>query len=156
MSLKKEILNIKNLLNSQDNRCIDRPIFIVQELKTFVGVDPDYSWNEDDELFYTWIKNDDVEKSYEEGSRVAKILDEQNDFWISADTYKGKYKLRDYTKIYSKRVWQYVTACFTEKGCENYIKLNQHNHRGKLRIYADGSFRNYEFQMIRQFILDLE
>lgn len=50
--------------------------------------------------------------------------------------------------------WCYVTACFTQGGCEDYIRINGHNH-GEVRIYADGSFRNEEYQIVRQFLMEL-
>jgi hypothetical protein len=51
--------------------------------------------------------------------------------------------------------WHFVTACFTEAGCNDYIRLNGHNHRGKLRVYADSSYRNEEFRAVRAFLMGL-
>jgi hypothetical protein len=49
----------------------------------------------------------------------------------------------------------FVTTCFTEAGCNDYIRLNGHNHRGKLRVYADSSYRNEEFRAVRAFLMGL-
>jgi hypothetical protein len=50
--------------------------------------------------------------------------------------------------------WEYVTACFTEKGCQDFIAIEGHN-LGETRIYADNSYRNNEYREIRDFILSI-
>ena len=57
--------------------------------------------------------------------------------------------------MFYQDTWHFVTACFTEVGCNDYIRLNGHNHRGKLRVYADSSYRNEEFRTVRAFLMGL-
>lgn len=51
-------------------------------------------------------------------------------------------------------VWEFVTACFTEKGCKDYLAVNGHNLT-EPRIYAAGSYRNEEFRTVREYLLGL-
>ncbi len=50
--------------------------------------------------------------------------------------------------------WKFVTACFTRKGCEDYIAVNGHNLK-EPRIYTASAYRNREWQTIRAFLLAL-
>lgn len=50
--------------------------------------------------------------------------------------------------------WVFVTACFTEQGCKDYIARDGHNLI-EPRIYAEGSYRNLEFQELRKMLLAL-
>lgn len=51
--------------------------------------------------------------------------------------------------------WEFVTACFTEQGCKDYIALNGHNLK-EPRIYAEGSFRNHEWRAVRDYLMSVE
>jgi hypothetical protein len=44
--------------------------------------------------------------------------------------------------------WEFVTACFTEKGCQDYLRINGHNLK-EPRIYVESAHRNAEWQLIR-------
>ena len=51
-------------------------------------------------------------------------------------------------RSYYRDRWEFVTACFTEQGCKDYIAANGHNLT-EPRIYAYGSYRNNEFRAVR-------
>ncbi len=129
-----DIRKVGELLRSQDNRITDQPLFIVEREVVDWGFDSDYAHD------YKWISVDgDIEKDEEEIER----LDELD----SNDEATG-----DWYKCYYIKRWEFVTACFTEQGCKDYIAANGHNI-GKSRIYADGSYRNFEYQAVRNFLL---
>lgn len=132
----EQLKDISELLRTQDNRCTDQPMFVVQEKVRDWGYSSDYA--ED----YKWHNRDDIEDEADE-EKVAELeaLDNACD-----DT--GTWE-----KLYYRYRWEFVTACFTEKGCKDYIEINRHNHRGKLRIYAEGSFRNDEFRRVRNALM---
>jgi len=131
------IAEIGHLIRTQDNRCTAEPLFIVQEQKRTYGFDPAYS----DKT--VWIGSDGDEVDAEEQTRLEKLRDDGEDI-------PG-----DWTRTAYQDTWHFVTACFTEKGCNDYIALNGHNHSGKLRVYADGSWRNEEFRAVRAFLMGL-
>lgn len=115
---------IGGLIATHDNREIDQPIFVVEKRVTVI-TDPDYGY--DDEI---WVnKNDYHDEASEAKARRLDILDAN---FIS---------FRRWRKFYIKETWEFVTACLTEQGCNDYLEANGHNI-GKTRIYAYGSFRN--------------
>lgn len=130
------IHRIGELIRTQDNRITDSPIFIVQERKRDYGFDLDLY---DD---YVWIdtENDFVEATDDE-RKQAELEDEAG----------GR---RRWKKTGYKDRWEFVTACFTEQGCKDFIAADGHNH-GELRIYAAGSYRNHEFRTVRSFLRDM-
>ena len=135
----ENIRKIAELIKTQDNRITDQPIFIVQRERRDYGYDS--GWADD----YVWCNIADSEECIEEEDEQYEVLNNQDENGeIDSDWYRCYYKKR----------WEYVTACFTEQGCKDYIAANGHN-LGKTRIYADGSYRNFEFREVRDFLLSL-
>lgn len=139
--LAEQIAEIGKRLLTQDNRITDCPIFIVQEKRRTYGMDPDYA--DDDEIVWLDSENDHEEADAEERARLEALHDDGEDI-------PGKW-----TRTAYQDEWHFVTACFTEAGCQEYIRRNGHNHRGQLRIYAAGSYRNEEFRVVRDLLLAL-
>jgi hypothetical protein len=131
-----DIAEIGNLICTQDNRITDQPIFIVERQRTEWGYAPGYS---DD---YKWLnsENDYDEADEEQAERLDAIDDECGD-------------LGCWEKVYYKHYWGFVTACFTEQGCKDYLARDGHN-LGVTRIFAAGSYRNHEWQTVRRYLMD--
>ena len=51
-------------------------------------------------------------------------------------------------KVYYNDHWEFVTACFTEQACKDFLTVNGHN-LNEPRIYAASSYRNVEFRSVR-------
>lgn len=122
------ILNeISERLRNQDNRCTADPMFCVQEKKRDVGYDADYSdkrcWHDGEKTIY------DDDPAFREPTG------EQWDVFGYVDR------------------WETVMVAFTEEGCKEYIRLNGHNHRGEIRIYAMSFRRCPEMLAIRSALL---
>jgi hypothetical protein len=47
--------------------------------------------------------------------------------------------------------WEFVTACFTEQGCKDYLDANGHNLRNP-RIYVHSGYRNAEWIKLREWL----
>lgn len=137
--LAEQIAEIAKRLATQDNRATDCPIFIVQEKRRVYGMDPEYA--DDDAIAWLDCENDYDQADPEEHARLEALFDEGEDI-------PGKW-----TRTAYQDTWEYVTACFTEAGCAEYIRRNKHNHRGELRIYAASSYRNDEFRAVRDLLL---
>lgn len=131
------IVKIKQELLAQDNRCTDQPVFLVQRLVRDYGYDPQYSDQ------YIWVYSGDYENGKLDDDLVEELNELDNNF-ENTDPYE---------KVYYKERWEFVKAFFTERGAKDYLETDGHN-LGKTRIYADGSFRNFEFREIRNFILN--
>jgi len=133
-----KLKEIGRLIRTQDNRITDAPIFIVQQIKRTWGLDSEYS---DD---YIWMGNDSGDHE-EADSAKAEELEALDD----ACEYTPGWE-----KYYYQDSWEFVTACFTESGCQDFINRNGHNLHSP-RIYAEGSYRNEEWRTIRDFLIGL-
>ena len=129
-----DIQEIAHNLATQDNRITDQPIFIVQQLRKV------YSSDESDE--YDWVHTDDWDDV--DDTELVKELEAY--FKEHGEAKEG------YTQNFYVKIWEFVTACFTEQGCKDYIAANGHNLK-EPRIYAAGSYRNKEWQAVRNFLL---
>lgn len=136
MTQDEKIINIANNICTQDNRITDQPIFVVEK-SVMIITDPDYGYDAEE-----WINTEsgDYEKAEDDQVIVLNKMKSNGD-----DTAEWK-------KFYLKEVWEFVTACFTEQGCKDYLALNGHDI-GKSRIYAYGSYRNNEYQTVRDFLI---
>lgn len=124
----------KNLL-TQDNRYTDQPLFIVEQKRLIVGIDTEYANN------IGWFDSDGMATAEEH-----EFLEKQ---------YKKSRREPDgWTRTGYSEEWQFVTACFTEQGCKDYIRIDGHNLK-EPRIYADGSYRNNEYRTVRNFLMQL-
>lgn len=133
------LIQIGTLIRTQDNRITNQPIFIVQQKVIDWGYGSEYA--ED----YKWIDNSDGEYP-EADEELAAELEEMVGY---GDVTAG------WEKVYYKERWEFVTACFTEQGCKDYIEINGHN-LNETRIYAEGSYRNNEYRAVREAILAIE
>ena len=136
---EQAISEIARILRTQDNRATDAPIFIVEEKRRVYGFDPAYA--DKDEI--VWIDSEGDEADAEKRASLEAAWDEDGE------------EPEDWTRTAYKDEWHFVTACFTEKGCLDYIARNGHNHRGELRTYAAGSYRNEEWRTVRSFLMSL-
>lgn len=132
------LADIGKLLATQDNRITDQPIFVVQQ-KAAAVADEEYNSDRID-----WVQED--------GDHTA--ADEEEASELEAE-YQDTFEVRPgWRRVAMRDDWRFVTACFTEQGCKDYLKADGHNLR-EPRIYADGSYRNQEFRAVRQFLLSL-
>lgn len=123
-AIPPEIAAIIERLHTQDNRITDNPLFAVQQKRCIYGLDADHR---DGTVF---VDDEGIEfaerDSVENGCREVGYRD----------------------------TWEFVTGCFTEQGCKDYIACNGHN-LNEPRIYAYGSYRNAEFIALRKWLMGL-
>ena len=123
---------IRHQLRIQNNRHTDQPIFVVEE-RVLVITEEGYG-----EDHCEWVNTESGD--YE----VANVLKAHRlNLLRNNHRETGSWK-----KFFYLETWKFVTSCFTEKGCQEYLKINGHNLR-EPRIYAYGSFRNEEYQTLR-------
>lgn len=132
----KRLSEIGTLINSQNNRCTEAPIFIVEQRVRDWGYDPAYSDQ------YGLVDNSDPDSDAVDPDDADEILKRIADVEL-VSTWK---------KVYYKDRWQFVTACLTEQGCNEYLARNGHN-LGVTRIYAAGSHRNQEWRDVRKALM---
>ncbi len=113
-------------LRTQDNRITIDPMFCVQEEQREIGFDASYT---DDTVWIDMECGDFTE--------------------VPANTPGAQ-------EFGYKDTWVTVMVAFTEAGCEEYLRLNGHNHRGKTRIYVESFRRCPEMMSIISYLKSLK
>jgi hypothetical protein len=137
-AISDELIAIGKLIATQDNRYTDQPMFLVQQKRRVYGFDPDYC----DDVVWMHAEHDYEEADEEEAERLEAEYKE---------TFREP---TGWTRTGYRDEWEFVTACFTEQGCKDYLARNGHNLK-EPRIYADGSYRNEEFRTLRNWLLKI-
>lgn len=131
---EERLREIGHQIRTQDNRTTSEPIFIVQQRKRIFGLDPDYT--EDT----VWVNAAGACETADDDERreldAKEAAGESTDGWV---------------KTGFMDIWEFVTPCFTEKGCQEYIEANGHNLT-EPRIYAATAYRNEEFIFLRNWL----
>lgn len=133
--MSDQMQRIGELLNTQNNRATEHPLFIVQEREVICGVGEDHT----DEFDWHDADNDWVQAGDEKKVELEALEDSLED--------TGSWQRVGYVTR-----WRFVTACFTEQGCQDYIVANRHNLNDP-RIYAASAYRNREFIAVREFLM---
>lgn len=128
-------LAISEQLKTQDNRCTQNPMFCVQIKRRDVGYDSAYAAN----------------KCWNDSSNNKTIYNDDKDF-------KGEPEGSEWDEFGYLDRWETVMVAFTEKGCEEYLRLNGHNdrrqaHNGEVRIYVESFNRCPEMIAIREALM---
>lgn len=120
-------------IRTQDNRMTADPLFVVFEKKRIHGMDPSYA------DATVWVHCDGDEASEEE----AKTLE--------AKYQETATEPEDWTRTGYVDVDVFCTACFTLKGCEDYLLVNRHNLKDP-HIYVETLYRNEEMIGVRNWL----
>ena len=123
---------VKNIL-SQDNRITSDPMFCVYQKREIV-VDADYDYDR-----IVWIDEDGNEANERQRMRL-ELLHEN--FREPPEKWR---------RVAVKEIDDFVTCCFTEQGCKDYLACNGHNLRLPF-IYVKSGFRNAEFISVRNWL----
>lgn len=131
VKLPPELYTIGELIRTQDNRITDQPMFVVFQRREIIGSDE----HSPSRICWVW---DGEEVSELRAKRLEALYQDGRD-------------TRGYDRYAMQEVDEFVTACFTEHGCKEYLRQNGHNLRQPY-IYACGSFRNNEYQLVRNWL----
>lgn len=130
------LMALGKTIATQDNRCTDAPIFIVQQRRMITGLDSAYCEN------HGWYNGETFLTDGEEFEALELCYN------------KDSIEPEEWSRTGYIQIWEFVTACFTEQGCKDFIAINGHNLK-EPRIYAEGSFRNEEFRSLRKTLIEL-
>jgi hypothetical protein len=129
-----DLPTIKKCLETQDNRITAHPMFIVQQKRKISSENSDeYEWVDDEWCEVDAKKSAALDRYYERFDRAPE----------------------GYTRHQIAIIWEFVTACFTEQGCKDYIACNGHNLH-EPRIYVESAHRNAEWQFLRAHLMGIE
>lgn len=135
VKLSPELYTIGDLIRTQDNRITDQPMFVVFQKREIIGSD------EHSPSRICWVR--DGEEVNPLRALRLEIL------------YQDGRDTSNYDRYAMQEVDEFVTACFTEHGCKEYLRQNGHNLRLPY-IYACGSFRNNEYQLVRSWLAGIK
>lgn len=135
VKLPSELYTIGELIRTQDNRITDQPLFVVFQKREIIGSDE----HSPSRICWVW---DGEEVSELRAKRLEALYQDGRD-------------TRGYDRYAMQEVDEFVTACFTEHGCKEYLRQNGHNLRQPY-IYACGSFRNNEYQLVRNWLAGIK
>ena len=135
VKLSPELYTIGELIRTQDNRITDQPMFVVFQKREIIGSDE----HSPSRICWVW---DGEEVSELRAKRLEALYQDGRD-------------TRGYDRYAMQEVYEFVTACFTEHGCKDYLRQNGHNLRLPY-IYACGSFRNNEYQLVRNWLAGIK
>ncbi|MBZ7036567.1 hypothetical protein FMK35_29470, partial [Klebsiella variicola] len=135
VKLPAELYTIGELIRTQDNRITDQPMFVVFQKSEIIGSDE----HSPSRICWVW---DGEEVSELRAKRLEALYQDGRD-------------TRGYDRYAMQEVDEFVTACFTEHGCKDYLRQNGHNLRLPC-IYACGSFRNNEYQLVRNWLAGIK
>lgn len=124
---------IGNEIATQDNAGTEYPLFCVyQKQDVVVSIDHDYDRIE----FF--------DEDHEEADEGQKPLLEK--------LYELGELPGGWNRYAIKEIDVFVTACFTRKRCEDYLRANSHN-LNKPFVYVNSLYRNQEMIELREFLL---
>jgi len=129
-------LTVAERMLTQDNRVTSNPIFIVERKHRVYGIDT--QWGEEVVWLYDGLE----------------VTDEKEIERLEAEFQEEGTEPDDYTRTSFHDTWEFVTACFTKAGCEEFIRRDGHNH-GETRIYVASGYRNEEWKAVRKYLMSL-
>ncbi|SDZ95374.1 hypothetical protein [Marinobacterium iners] len=137
------IRDMATLITTQDNRITADPLFCVFQKREIV-TDADYGYDR-----IVWCSDEG-----EADDETAQHLDELREDVDSDHWHESEIKLDgvEWRRLAVKKIDEFVTACFTEQGCKDFLAINGHNLR-KPFIYVTSLFRNEEMKALRNWIM---
>ena len=124
---ERTIIDIVYDMKTQDDRITHLPVFAVEQKSRIFSIANGYTDT------FVWIDESGMQAGHGD------------------DVSEGGH----FTKIGYKDIWSFVSAFFTEKGAEDFIKLNGHNLTSP-RIYVHSGYRNYEWETLRKHLMEME
>jgi len=142
---------IKERLNTQDNRATANPIFVVYDWEK-VPCPEGYT----DDCVYLH-DGDEIGTTKEEVIKFCKENDiklpddiEEMDYW-NFDSWIGDQE--ELTKWYYQKVRRFVNVFFTEEAAQRFFDAN-HYHYSEPHIYVNSLWRNPEMQAVRKALME--
>lgn len=157
------IKNLQNIL-TQDAQATADPVYVVFEKQNII-VDGDYDY---DKVVYICGNDREVEMSEELFLRLEEEYYQAIDYRAEKLDSNGlriydempldpildkDFSPTDYERLYIKQIDRFLAAFFIRQNAENFIAANAHN-LNKPFIYVESAYRNYEWQDIREFLID--
>lgn len=133
LQIPESFKTISDNIRTQDNSVTSHPLFAVMQKREIV-VDGDYDHDR-----FVWVD--------EEGQEATDHQKRRLDLFIK----NFREPPEKWRHLAVKEINEFVTACFTEQGCKDYLDANGHNLRYPF-IYVFSAYRNAEFIAVREWL----
>ncbi|WP_312773066.1 ead/Ea22-like family protein [Atlantibacter hermannii] len=120
-------------IRTQDNRITSEPMFCVYQKREIVAHE-DYDFDR-----IVWVDDEGNEANKRQCARLELL---HKNFREPPEKWR---------RVAVKEIDEFVTCCFTEQGCKDYLACNGHNLRLPF-IYVKSGFRNAEYIGIRNWL----
>lgn len=131
--ISPELKGISEAIKTQDNRITADPLFCVYEKRRIYGMDPDFTYDG-----YEWVNREGTDR---EGYKTLE------------DAIKDGCDEVKMEKVYYVEVSEFVNAHFTERGADQFIKINRHNLTNPY-VYVTSLWRCEEMKAVRQLLME--
>lgn len=148
-----------------NDHCTADALFIVQARRMIVGIDEQYTDTEqqmiirDDESYMSpndyWESLDTSEKI--QLNKLAQELTQSKTGFLKSPRYiqwEILENLEDHRVVGWIEKWEYVNAHFTKEAAEAFILRKKHDYPDGIRIYVDAQIHCWEFNTIKNAIMD--
>lgn len=145
------------------DHCTAAAIFIVEARRIVCGLDMDYTeqrmvyWDSGESTAYSIKEYWSDLSSYQKSQLNKKMQDWSECQFMKADESDQWYvlgELEDHTVTGWDERWEYINAHFTHAAAEAFIKRKKHDYREGMRIYVESQYYAWEFNAIKEAILD--
>jgi hypothetical protein len=141
--------------------CTADAIFTVQAKRRVAGIDKDYTDNwivycDESEWFSPqsyWDDLDDKGREYLD----AKAKDDSDCSFLEMgepEQWRMLGKLQDHTVTGYQEEWEHVNSHFTKEAAEAFIARKKHDYRLGLRVYVDAQSHCWEWNAIKDALID--
>jgi hypothetical protein len=145
------------------DHCTANAIFIVQAKRIIYGIDTDYSDNrviivscDEAEWFTVQEYWDDADGDMRDRlNALAQVKAEKDFLALDRDEQlEILAELEDHQVVGWDETWEYVNAHFTKDAAEAFIQRKKHDYRKGMRVYVDCQYYTWEFNAIKEAILN--
>lgn len=135
-------------IKTQNNRITADPLFVVFQKRKIV-VDEDYDYDR-----ISWGNSDGEADDEVQNQLNAYYDDAESDFWRSDEIefFDVDTGIEVFRRCALKEVDEFVTACFTEVGANDYLMANGHNLNQPF-IFVTSLYRNEEMKRLRGWLM---
>lgn len=143
------LAEIGRQIATQDNRFTDQPMFVVFQ-KSEIVVAEGYGHDR-----IVWVDEEGSEADSETEQQLEWMREDHDGLHLMEDEIElGDEERSEWRRLAVKEIDEFVTACFTEQGCKDFLAIQGHNLKRPF-IYAAGSFRNREYQQLRSLMIEI-
>jgi hypothetical protein len=132
---------LKDRIDSNDNRSTAKPYLLLLRERRKISCDPEHAYDG-----YEYVEQ--LSGDYVAFENLEKAID-----WLSEDDPDYKYRESDVVKWYYQEIDETVNVFLTDKGVEDHYDLNRHNLRNP-NTYGIHAFRNKEMRSLFNLIDD--